>query len=972
MDKVNLQTEDIDTITDQTVNFPVIALVGSAGSLQALEDFFSAVPNNSGFAFVVVIHLPKESIYLPSIIQKFTPLPVLEVNSGIYVEQDHVYVVPPMKNMVIHEGQLILFEMESIKSVTQSIDFFLKSLAEEKWDRAASIILSGSGNDGQLGTKLIAEKLGLTMAQDPDSSQCAEMPAAAVETGTVRFIHHPKEMPKQLLNYFDSVNISNKTISLSKGKDQRQITLQKILLLLRVGIGHDFTQYKTSTILRRIERRMNEQKISSLEGYLEFITDNLAEMNALFKEMLIGVTKFFRDPLAFDAIATQIQLKITAKNEGENLRVWIAGCSTGEEAYSIAILVLEILRDLPNKQKVKVQIFATDLDEAAVVKARVGWYDSRITADVSADRLNRFFTKRNDGYAINKELRELIVFAKHSLLNDAPFIKLDLLCCRNVMIYFSPALQKRLYPVFHYSLVNGGLLFLGPAETIGGFEEIFKVINPKWKIFERQNSNTSLLRMTHFPFNISVQQLKTTKLKDKSITKIPMTNSFNQILIDHYTPASLLVNEKGDILYIHGDINDYMNLQTGEAGFNIHRVLKNELKHSIGNAIHQVSQHKKNITNMIVKIPSKGKNKVISVSVDYLKDTSLQGLLIVSFNNLGDEKIKRVRKANETDDNAVIKELESELDFTKRQLSSTIEQMDSSLEELKSTNDELQSTNEELQSTNEEALTTKEEMQSLNEELMTINLQHQAKTEELTLLNNDMKNLLDNTEIGTIFLDNNLRILRFTPHVTKLFNVIPQDVGRLITHVVSNFDYPEIEDSIKEVVESLVGKELEVSTKNGDWYNLRIMPYRTLDNFISGAVLAFTRITPLKSMENKLEQLLKFAKASLELLEVPAIMFADDDKILAVNSKFLKLFRIKMEEISEQSFRELVINNWKANQLAKLTDGDFSDDIYLSHDFPVIGHLQMTVKLQSLNLDNEVNLPKVALFSVEAQNEKEG
>lgn len=948
--------------------FPVIALCGSAGSLQAFDDFFSEMPLHTGFAFIVIMHLvPKSSLNVPDLIQKFTAMQVVEAGDGMKIVPNRVYVIPPNKNMAIQGNLLLLFKMGNESHAGKCIDFFLRTLAESRWDNAVGIIFSGLGIDGQLGIRQVSEKLGLTIVQDPESAQYTDMPQAAIQTDCVQFILHPKEMTRELMKYFHNRLTPVVVGKAEKEIERNQIILQKILLMLRSSTGHDFTMYKTNTIVRRLERRMGDHKLSDLADYLDFITDNAVEANILFKEMLIGVTKFFRDVDAFEAIEKLLWERMDKKGDADVTRVWIAGCSTGEESYSIAILILEYLEQKRPNSNLKVQIFATDLDESAIEHARIGWYDLRIAEDVSPERLKRFFTKKNEGYLVNKELRELIVFAKHSLINDAPFTKLDLLCCRNVMIYFSAALQKRLFPVFHYSLNINGLLFLGPAETIGHFDDAFSVINPKWKIFERRNASSSIIKMIDFPFNIAVPSLKTQKITEKPITKIPMANSFHKILIDRYTPASLLVNEKGDILYINGDVNGYLSLQAGEAVLNIHKVLKTEFRHSVGNALYQAWQQKRSIANNTVKLPDGSSFKRISFSIDYLNDTNLKGLLIITFTDLGVEKrLRKSKKESLGSDNYAVQELESELSFTKQQLNNTIEQMESSLEELKSTNEELQSTNEELQSTNEEALTTKEEMQSLNEELMTINLQHQAKTEELTRLNNDMKNLLDNTEIGTIFLDNHLKILRYTPQVTKLFNVIPQDVGRSITHIVSNFDYPEIEEAIRDVVERLAGKVLEVRTKKGEWYNLRIMPYRTLDNFINGAVLAFTKITPLKSLEDQVESLVNFAQSSLDHFPDPTVMLSSGGKVLVCNKSFSTFFKLKGDEIREQSFMEIVINKWKATQLTELfEEKDEKRSIYLEHDFPGIGFKKITVELHRMpNEDTEDHTPSTVFFKV--------
>jgi len=951
----------------KSLRFPIIAIGGSAGSIQAFELFFKYMPYPSNCAFVIIMHLSAEgNINVPGLFQRFTTMPVIEVKDGMSILPDQVYVIPPNKNMGICNNKFLLFKAQKEPGVKYVIDYFLTSLSEERWERAVAVIFSGMGNDGEAGIKAIKEKLGLVIVQSPESAQYKAMPEAAIKTYIADYVLNAAEMPKVIIDYLSKSNTQH---ALPDGYDEKYhpTVLQKILLLLRSYSGHDFTLYKKNTINRRIERRMVFHKLDSFEAYFNFISDFPTEMDVLFKELLIGVTRFFRDPEAYDSLKGLLYEKLQHKSKDDPIRIWIAGCSTGEESYSIAMLVLEFFDQVPSRSLQKVQIFATDLDDDAIEYARLGYYPKRIVEEISPERLNRFFEEKNNGYVVKKELREMIVFAKHNLIKDAPFTRLDLLCCRNVIIYFSATLQKKLLPVFHYSLNEHGLMFLGPAETSGIYNEAFKMLDSKWKIFERYGPIGNIIKMIDFPFNIATPNLKTLKEVPLKIqTKTPMANSFQKILIDHYTPASLLVNEKGDILYINGNVNRFLQINSGEAMMNVHKIIREELRYPISNAIHQAWLNKKNFECTEIKITDQGKQYLVGFAVDYLRDGQLQNLLVVTFKDIGEIK-KRKQTSSKIEGNVnlqTISELEKELDFTKQQLHGTIEQMESSLEELKSTNEELQSTNEELQSTNEEALTTKEEMQSLNEELMTINLQYHNKAEELTMLNNDMKNLLDNTEIGTIFLDNNLNILRFTPQVTKLFNVIPQDVGRSITHIVSNFDYPAIENAILEVIERLAGKELEVKTTKNEWYNLRIMPYRTMDNFINGAVLTFTKITPLKSLENRLSTLVSYIQTVVDNLPHAAVILDEDQKILVVNKHFLKLFHFREEELKEQSLLEIILNKWKTNKLSHLLQkGQTEDSYYLEHNFPSIGLLKLMIRIQQVTeLDHEEPTATIVTF----------
>lgn len=945
-------------IADKEINkmeetFPIIGMGGSAGSFHAFEQFFLHMPIKSGMAFVIVMHLDAtHNMDVSRLLQPVTAMKITEAEDGTLVEPDKVYIIPPGKDMGMHNGRLLLMEASRYKGAHMSIDYFLQSLAEDQGSKAVAVIFSGMGADGETGLRMIKERLGMAMVQEPRTAEYPSMPLAAIKTNMADYILSPEDMPIKLVQYLNHpVFHEPQEHSDSFLNNTQQTHLQKILMLLRSHTGHDFTLYKKNTIIRRIERRIAFHLLHDYTDYINYIRENPAEILILFNELLIGVTKFFRDQLSFDSLKTQLYLLLEHKKDDEPVRIWVAGCSTGEEAYSIAILLLEYY-ELHNINKIpKLQIFATDLDPQAIDHARSGNYFSNIASEVSPERLERFFIQVNDGYIVKKEMREMIVFAQHNLIKDAPFTRLDLLCCRNVMIYLTAELQKKIIPVFHYSLNEKGILFLGPAESVGIFHESFVTLDTKWKLFRKKEGAASMNKTLDFPFNVANQHTKSLKAQAIKTLKNPIADIFHKILLDNFAPPSLLLNERGDILYVNGKTGRFMEINSGEAIFNIHRLAKEEIKYVLGNALHQAWEQKDRIEVAEIKIKENKQVFTIGFRVDYITEEPLQDLLLVTFYDHGPLKKKR-RMANVLDPlkGDEVQELEKELIYTKHQLHSTIEQMETSLEELKSTNEELQSTNEELQSTNEEALTTKEEMQSLNEELMTINLQYQNKAEELTQLNNDMKNLLDNTEIGTIFLDNQLNILRFTPQVTKLFNVIPSDLGRSITHIVSNFDYPALEESIREVIEKLSGKEMEVSTKKGDWYNLRIMPYRTMDNFINGAVVTFTRITPVKAMENKLSNLLNYAQVMIDLLPDPAILIDKDWKVLVVNQQFGLFFNLNEREVIDYSFMEIAHNNWKTNKLdnllSKIDGGEAG--VFMHHDFQHIGVRNVFVKLKSL------------------------
>ncbi|WP_069658280.1 CheR family methyltransferase [Arcticibacter eurypsychrophilus] len=899
-------------------DFYIAGLGGSAGAFKAYETFFTHMPSDSGMAFVLIMHLdPKHQGNLAELIQTYTSMSVVVAEDGMLVEKDHVYVIPPNKDMGMHERKLFLLKQSKTRGYSLPIDYFLQSLADDQLSKAVAIIFSGMGSDGETGVRMIKEKLGMAMVQDPATATFDSMPLASINTNMVDYILSPEEMPIKLIQYVNHPIL----VEESNNDELREIlnsnAIQKILMLLRLHTGHDFSMYKKSTVIRRIDRRIAFHQLPDYGYYVNHLRENPQEIDVLFNELLIGVTKFFRDVNAYNTLKNKLTIILKNKIDEEPVRVWVAGCSTGEEAYSMAILLLECVGELKGKHVSRIQIFATDLDNDAIERARTGCYRDSISADVSVERLDKYFTKREDIYCVKKELREMIVFAQHNMIKDAPFTRLDLLSCRNVLIYLTSELQKKIIPIFHYSLKSTGLLLLGPAESIGGFSEMFVPVDVKWKLFARKEGSLSVGKIIDFPFHVNKQSinLSTQDNSRKGIKSTSIAETFNKILLESYTPASILVNEKGDILFINGKISRFMEFPQGEAVLNVNKMIKDELKYVLGNLIHQAALQKTMVSVADINVKEGDHFRLVSLKAVMLEERPLQGLILVMLEDTGLLKKKKesVNSKGQNNNKHII-DIEKELLITKQQLRSTIEQMETSLEELKSTNEELQSTNEELQSTNEESLTTKEEMQSLNEELMTINVQYQSKAEELTQLNNDMKNLLDSTEIGTIFLDNNLDVLRFTPQVRKLFNLIPSDVGRSITHIVSNFETP-LEEEIREVIENLLTKEIEVKTKNNEWYNVRIMPYRTLENFISGAVLTFSRITQYKYMEFKLNALKRYSAGIVNVLIEPAVQLDKNHHVITVNNAFLKRFHVEDQEIVGHYFIEFLQNNWNIDKL---------------------------------------------------------
>ncbi|RFZ81346.1 chemotaxis protein CheR [Mucilaginibacter terrenus] len=963
------KSEEGSSKTKKSRSFPIVAIGGSAGAFPSFEKFFTHMPADSGMAFVIIIHLdPDHKGQVAELIQKFTSMPVVEAFDGIAVEQDKVYIIPPNKDMGIHNRKLLLLAPSKPNGYRQPIDYFLQSLADDQWNRAVGIIFSGMGSDGETGIRMIKEKLGMAMAQDPDTAQYNSMPLAAISTNLVDYVLSPEEMPLKLIQYLNHPVLTEEASDQVRTAIQNSNSIQKILMLLRSQTGHDFSLYKKSTITRRIDRRIAYHQLPDYISYVGFLRENPPEIDVLFNELLIGVTKFFRDAPAFESLKNKMCALIKHKKHGDSLRVWIAGCSTGEEAYSAAMLLIECLEDMKKKEWPKIQLFATDLDAEAIDHARNGIYFDNIVADVSEQRLEKFFTKRDNTYQVKKELRDMIVFAQHNLIKDAPFTRLDLLCCRNVMIYLTTELQKKIIPIFHYALNPNAIMFMGPAETIGGFTDMFVSTDPKWKLYERKEGNPLMGKMIDFPFHVAKQYpLISNKMDDpeKLASKSSVADTFNRILLEKFTPSSVLVNDKGDILYTNGKTGKFLELPNGEAAMNIHKMAREELRYVVGNLIHQARAQKEHASINDIKLKEGNKVRLINLKAMLLEETGLQGLVLVIFEDRGlVNKPSRSKKASEQP-SGIVEELEKELVYTKQQLNSTIEQMETSLEELKSTNEELQSTNEELQSTNEESLTTKEEMQSLNEELMTINMQYQAKADELTRMNNDMKNLLDSTEIGTIFLDNNLDILRYTPQVRKLFNLIPTDVGRPIVHVVSNFDNVTLENDIKEVIEKLTNKEIEVKTKTDEWYRVRIMPYRTLDNFISGAVLTFTLITSYKQLEYKLETLSRYTDDVVNVVTDAVIQLDGEYNVKVVNKAFLDTFSMPAQDVKGHDFIAILSAYTKTDKVLKMLNKSQKTHTPESAQVTLQGSVNGKYKFTAVPLrDLKTDQPSLTLLTI--------
>jgi chemotaxis methyl-accepting protein methylase len=836
--------------------FPIVGIGASAGGLEALELFLAHVPQGSGMAFVIVQHLdPTHKGIMPELLQRITAMEVFQVTDRMKVNPDCVYVIPPNKDMSILHGVLHLFVPSAPRGLRLPIDSFFRSLADDRQERSIGVILSGMGSDGTLGLRAIKEKGGVCLAQEPASAKFDSMPRSAIEAGLADLVAPAENLPARIMDFLRHVLVITKTEQPLEDKDQS--SLEKVIILLRGKTSHDFSLYKKNTIYRRIERRMGIHQINRIASYVRYLQENPQEVELLFKELLIGVTSFFRDPPAWDLLQREsLPTLLKSHPAGGMLRAWSAGCSTGEEAYSLAISFKEALEQVQPTGDFKVQIFATDLDHDAIDKARQGSYPAGIAADVSSKLLNRYFIKEENGYRVCKEIREMVTFATQNVIMDPPFTKLDILICRNLLIYLTPELQKKLIPLFHYSLTPGGVLFLGSAETISTFTELFAPLNIKSRLFRRRESILPTAPAS-FPVTFSPALPGVPKELTMIKSEANLQSLADQLLLQHYSPPAVLTNDKGDILYISGRTGKYLEPAAGKANWNIFAMAREGLRLDLGSAFQKALRQTGVINVKGLKIGSNGTTQTIDLIVQQIEEPdALRGMVMIVFTDVATPLKKKTtgRSGTAPADNAKVIELEQELQHVREALQSTREEMQSSQEELKSTNEELQSTNEELQSTNEELTTSREEMQSLNEELQTVNAEQQSKMEELSRVNNDMRNLLNSTEIVTVFLDNELHVRRFTSGADKLFKLIPGDVGRPLSDITNNLIYPGMTEEAQEVLRTLVFSEKQISSSDGRWFLVRIMPYRTMEDIIAGVVITFSNITAAKALEAELRE----------------------------------------------------------------------------------------------------------------------
>ena len=888
----------------ETKDFPIVGIGASAGGLETLNAFFSIMPPVSNMAFVVIQHLsPQHKSIMASLVDKHTKMTVSQIEDGTKLEPNHVYLNPPGKNVAIFNRSLHLLEPIKSSAVNMPIDFFFRSLAQDQRDKVIGMILSGTASDGTMGIKAIKGEGGMVMVQQPDTAKYDGMPKSAIETGLVDFILPVEKMPETLIRYVQHPFLESlDKIKLTVPPVKNQ--MQKIFALIRSATGHDFSHYKPSTIARRIERRLAIHQIKTLADYILYLQTNPAEIDVLFKNLVIGVTSFFRDTEAYNVLEQKaLPRLLSAKAPDTPIRVWVAGCSTGEEAYSLGMILCEAMDKV--KKHFDVKIFATDIDETALDTARKGIYPESIGADVSRERLNQFFIKEQGGFKIKKQIRDMVIFSLQSVVKDPPFSRLDLVSCRNLMIYMDSVLQKKIIPLFHYTLNPDGILLLGTSESIGEHTDFFKPLDSKWKIFERQKGLAGAV--IAYPAGINYGEPH--RIESDQKDRLPGTSEVRALveraIFDDYAPAGVLINDKYNILHFVGKTDRFLVPPTGEPVFNILNMAREDLKYPLTTALHKAVREKTDTFCKNVRVKYNGAFGMVDISVKQMTGKGLSpGCMLVIFEDKTPAKEPDAKKAGALKvkrKDSALQSLEHELQSTREYLQATIEELQTSNEELKSANEEMQSVNEELQSTNEELETSKEELQSTNEELATVNAELQNNVDELSKASNDLNNLLAATEIASIFLDTDLCIKRYTPAAAKIISLIQTDIGRSLSDLKTRFPDVDLAGQAANVLRNLNTVEMEILSKDLAWYALKGMPYRTSENVIDGVVLTFVDVHKVKQAD-KVRRLATVLEDSND-----AIMVLDlKGNILAWNKGAQRMYGWTEPEALKMDFTQVV------------------------------------------------------------------
>ncbi len=940
-----------------------LAIVGigtSAGGLEAFEQFFGSMPPDTGIAFVLITHMdPAQRGHLPEILRRFTRMPVRETTDGMRIEANTVYVKPAQADLTIFHGTIGHLEPIRAHGLRMPIDSFFQHLAEDQGGKAVGIVLSGTGSDGTLGIRAIKEHMGMVMAEDPSSARFSGMPESAIATGLVDYTAPPEELSDLLIQYvkFSATGSAGDLLTTSR----MEADLKRIFTLIRLRTGQDFSRYKRNTVRRRIERRMALHHILGVGRYVAFLHENPQEIDVLAHELLIGVTRFFRDPGAWIVLKEEI-LKglLPARQQGGAIRAWSVGCSTGEEAYSLAIILRECLDALERTDTI--QVFATDVDAKAIGVARRGTYPTNIVADVSPERLERFFVKKDDTYFVRKEIRESVIFATQNVLSDPPFTHLDILSCRNLLIYLSAELQKQVIPLFQYALNPGGLLFLGTAESMGGFDVQFKTIDSRWKIFQRREGTppqAPWLGIPAVPTQPTAAERKGREFakKEEVVTALAL-----DWLLAQYAPPAVIVNGEGDILYFHGRTGRYLELGSGGATLNVHTMARPAIRDLLTPILQAAARGEENFARTAVSVRVSDGERQILLTVRPVGRWAARGgmLYVITFQD--EEEAYREHTGGEMrEGKAPVPAPEVD---PMHKIARIHFQLQHSLEGTQASQGELQSANEELKRANEELTGSREELQSLNEELLAVNAECQRKIDEFSEHNGDMRNLLQVTNVAMLFLDNDLRVRRFTDPLQPIVNLQAGDVGRPITDLAVNLGYVEFLDSIRGVLRTLQMRKKSVQTREGKWFEMRILPYRTAENRIEGVVITFIDINQRKELESSIKRVRAYAEEIMAVVYEPLLVLDAELRVISANRPFYAAFQITPGEVGGKPIYALKDGQWDIPRLRTLFEeilpGEGEVEGFLvEHDLPGIGHRVMRINARTLH--SEVGPDRILL-----------
>ena len=944
-------TEQPGTGSSKSGLFPIVGVGASAGGLEAFTQLFKDLPADPGMAFVLIQHLARahESM-LTELLSKVTSMPVKEVKDGMIVEPDNVYVIPPDTGMVIFQGALHLTPREKARGYYMPVDSFLRSLALDRRNNAIAVILSGTGSDGSMGIKAVKGEGGIVFAQD-DTAKYDGMPKSAVDTGSVDFVLPPDKIAAELLRIRKHPYLAD----VRRGEPLQIIPaeendLNKIFIMLRSAKGVDFASYKRSTIMRRVTRRMLLQKIEGMENYVTYLKTNPSEIETLYQDILINVTSFFREPEAFEALNKSVFPHIVEKVSADDpVRIWVPACSTGEEAYSIAIALLEYMGD--NKISRSVQLFATDIDEIAVEKARKGMYPENISRDISPERLRRFFEKNEGGYVINKSVREMCIFAKQNMVKDPPFSKIDLISCRNVLIYFGQELQKKAIRILFYALKPKGFLMIGPSETVGEFAGLFSVVDKKHTIYVKK-TEPLMKSFDATPAEYDKERAFVSKAESQPGRVFNLQREADNIVLARYSPAGFVVNEAMKVLQFRGDTGPFLRPAPGEASLNLLKMLSEDLVTELRTLLHQAKEEDIAVKKKRVRIERGKAPAYINIDVVPFKaSTSGERYFLVLLEEIGYPP--RPHSGPATGNEA---QLSQELAASKAHLNKVTQEYEAANEELQALNEELQSSNEEMQSINEEMETAKEELQSTNEELTTVNDELLSRNEETTQLNNDLSNVLRGLEIPIIILGSGLQIRRFNDAAAKLLNLIPTDTGRPLSDIRMNIDIPDLKQMVLDTTNTLVVKQKDVRDDSGHWYSLTIRPYKTVDNRIDGVLMTLVDVDDIKRNLVRVREAYDYANAIVETVWEPLLVLSPDLKVLTANKSFYKKFLTVPEATEGRYIYELGNGQWNIPDFMKqiqevLPENKSFWDFEVELELPNIGRRVMILNAREIYLE---------------------